>query len=36
MSSRKPKAPGVVTFAAVLFTIAGFFHGIEGLGAIFK
>jgi hypothetical protein len=25
-----------VTFAAVLFTIAGFFHGIEGLGAIFK
>jgi hypothetical protein len=36
MSSRKPRAPGVVTFAAVLFTIAGFFHGIEGLGAIFK
>ena len=36
MSSRKPKAPGVVTFAAVLFTIGGFFHGIEGLGAIFK
>jgi hypothetical protein len=36
MSSRKPKAPGVVTFAAVLFTIAGFFHGIEGLGAILK
>lgn len=36
MSSRKPKAPGIVTFAAVLFTIAGFFHGIEGLGAIFK
>jgi hypothetical protein len=36
MSTRKPKAPGIVTFAAVLFTIAGFFHGIEGLGAIFK
>jgi hypothetical protein len=36
MSNRKPRAPGVVTFAAVLFTIAGFFHGIEGLGAIFK
>ncbi len=36
MSTRKPKAPGIVTFAAVLFTIAGFFHGIEGLTAIFK
>ena len=36
MSSRKPKAPGIVTFSAVLFTVAGFFHGIEGLGAIFK
>jgi hypothetical protein len=36
MSSRKPRAPGVVTFAAVLFTIGGVFHGIEGLGAIFK
>jgi hypothetical protein len=36
MSTRRQRAPGIVTFAAVLFTIAGFFHGIEGLGAIFK
>lgn len=28
--------PGVVTFAAVMFSLAGFFHGIQGLGAIFK
>jgi len=34
--SRKAEGAGGLTFAAVLFTIAGFFHGIEGLGAIFK
>ena len=36
MSSRKQKLPGIVTFTAVLFTLAGFFHGIQGLGAIIK
>jgi hypothetical protein len=36
MSSRKQKSPGIVTFTAVLFTLAGFFHGIQGLGAIIK
>ncbi|HEY7661468.1 MAG TPA: hypothetical protein VIC58_12825 [Actinomycetota bacterium] len=35
MSSRTQRS-GTVTFAAVLFTVAGFFHGIEGLQAIFK
>ena len=36
MSSRRQKLPGIVTFTAVLFTLAGFFHGIQGLGAIIK
>ena len=35
MSSRPPKG-GIVSFAAVLFTLAGFFDAIHGLGAIFK
>jgi len=35
MSSRE-QSSGVVTFAATMFALAGFFHGIQGLGAIFK
>jgi hypothetical protein len=35
MSSRTPKS-GIVSFAAVLFTLVGFFNAIHGLAAIFK
>ncbi len=35
MSSRK-QSSGIVTFAAVLFALAGFFNAIHGLGAIVK
>jgi hypothetical protein len=36
MSTRRQKLPGIVSFTAVLFTLAGFFHAIQGLGAIIK
>jgi hypothetical protein len=36
ISSRKQKLPGIVAFTAVLFTLAGFFHAIQGLGALIK
>lgn len=35
MSSRTPKS-GIVSFAAVLFTIVGFLNAIHGLAAVFK
>ena len=36
MSSRRQKLPGIVSFTAVLFTLTGFFHAIQGLGALVK
>jgi hypothetical protein len=36
MSKRRTRLPGIVGFTAVLFTISGFFHAIEGLGALIK
>lgn len=35
MSSRTPKS-GIVSFAAVLFTLVGFLNAIQGLAAVFK
>ncbi len=34
--AEREQSTGIVTFAATLFALAGFFHGIQGLGAIFK
>ena len=36
MSTRMKKRPGIVSFTAVLFTLTGFFHAIQGLGALVK
>jgi len=36
MSTRRKKLPGIVSFTAVLFTLTGFFHAIQGLGALIK
>jgi hypothetical protein len=36
MSTRRQRLPGIVSFTAVLFTISGFFHAIQGLGALIK
>ena len=36
MSTRRQKLPGIVSFTAVLFTLTGFFHAIQGLGALIK
>jgi hypothetical protein len=36
MSTRRQRLPGIVSFTAVLFTLTGFFHAIQGLGALIK
>jgi hypothetical protein len=36
MATRRKRLPGIVSFTAVLFTLTGFFHAIQGLGALIK